>query len=288
VFDPVLRAPVLRRIEAADAPETVADALVDQFGSIASMPAKVSWVQQETARQLNADGDPALAAAGRAIAHAIDADADVNDRQPYHGRQHFCEVMLVAATLCQLHRLPVRSAQLLLLAALVHDFAHDGRPSRHFRLELASIKRATPYLVQAGVAPVLRDRLAALVLATEPCDGARAVRLSQLAHADRLAQPLAVDGPPELRLLAADADLARLALLLCEADVLPSVGLTLAHALHLQQRLAAEWGRPLGGSDKLIFVDAVLAAGVIGPFFRPNVLAIRQQLALQVNDARSL
>ena len=74
-------------------------------------------------------------------------------------------------------------------------------------------------------------------------------------------------------------------MLLCEADVLPSLGLTLSHALRLQDRLAREWGRQLPADDKLRFIDDVVATGVIGDFFLPNVLANRRALGGRVHAA---
>ena len=68
--------------------------------------------------------------------------------------------------------------------------------------------------------------------------------------------------------------------------MLPSVGLTLAHAMRLQDLLASEWVRELGPVDKLMFIDDVLSAGVIGTFFLPNVSAIRQELARRVDGPR--
>jgi len=91
-------------------------------------------------------------------------------------------------------------------------------------------------------------------------------------------------------LLAKDEELSRLAMLRWEAEVLPSVGLTLAHAMRLQDLLASEWVREwvreLGPVDKMMFIDDVLSAGVIGTFFLPNVSAIRQELARRVDGPR--
>jgi hypothetical protein len=282
----VIAEPLLPRIDTMHSAAAVAGALVDLFEAVARLPAKVSWVQQATERQLAHDADPALAAAARAIANAIDAEAASHDRQAYHSRQHFCEAMLAASVLCQLHRLASRSAQLLLVSALIHDVGHDGKPNLDFRLERGSIARATPYLVAAGVGAETRQRLAALVLATEPHHGVRAARRAQDFHAGGVVAPRRAGDPQELLALEADAELSHLAVLLCEADVLPSVGLTSDHAMRLQDLLAKEWGRHLGPRDKLAFIDDVLSAGVIGPFFRPNVSAIRRELAWRVDGPR--
>jgi hypothetical protein len=277
-------AAALPRIEPTQNADEVARALVELFEAVEGIPLKVSWVQRETERRLVDDGHPALAAAARTIAQAIDAEAVLHDARPYHSRQHFCEVMLAACVLCQLHGLRGRPAQFLLLAALVHDFEHDGRSNQEFRLERASVTRATPHLLAAGVGADARERLAALVLATEPHHGVRAARLAREFHATGAISPPRFGDPAELRLLTGDAELSQLAMLLCEADVLPSVGLTFAHALRLQRLLATEWGRHLGSSDKLVFIDEVLAAGVIGPFFLPNVAAIRLEVARHIDE----
>jgi hypothetical protein len=84
---------------------------------------------------------------------------------------------------------------------------------------------------------------------------------------------------PELQRLAHDPLLALLARLLCEADVLPSIGLTSDHGLRLQALLAEEWGRTLGKADKLRFIEESLSLGVVGAFFQPNVQRLRQLLA---------
>ena len=219
----VIAAPTLLRTDATHSAAAVAHALVDLFESVAGLACKVSWVQRETECQLaelgehaeNAErADPALAAAARAIAQAIDADAALRDRQPNHGRQHFCEGMLTASLLCRVHRLPCRSAQPLLLSAFIHDLAHDGKRSLNFRLERGSIGCATPYLMAAGIDAETRLRLAALVLATEPHHGVRAAWPAQDFHATGAVCASHADGASELVLLGEDAQLSRLAMLL--------------------------------------------------------------------------
>jgi hypothetical protein len=45
------------------------------------------------------------------------------------------------------------------------------------------------------------------------------------------------------------------AVLLTEADVLPSAGLTVAYGELSQLMLSQEWGRTLGPADKLCFLE---------------------------------
>ena len=268
-------------------PGTTAAELVLVYDAIEGLPDKVVRVQEATERSVvGRGGDAAIAAAARAIAEAVDTDRAVHDRQPYHNRQHFCEVMLAVEVLCRVHEVTAQDSQLVLLAGLVHDLDHDGEPSRTFRLERRSLESAAPFLAGAGVEPTVMQQLAALVLATQPGQGTRAAMHAWASHATGAALPPLADEAPELAALARDKRLARLALLLCEADLLPSVALTFALAMQIQQRLAHEWGRPMGAKEKLHFQESVLSSGVISPFFLPNALAIRLALVDRVHGSR--
>ncbi|MDP9045432.1 MAG: HD domain-containing protein [Pseudomonadota bacterium] len=259
-------------------PQRLGVDLVAVFRLIEPMPDKVQWVCREISRRLGVESDPALDRAWHELGALIDADPHTFDRHPYHNRQHYCEVALAAYFLGVLDRARLADVQLVLLAALVHDLVHDGRHQRAFELERASVERARPVLAAAGVAVPAIARIEALVLATDPSAGIPFMAQACRAHALGNAPPLPPSEAPELSALTDDPALAGLARLLCEADILPSIGLTFAHSMRLQQRLAAEWQRPLDPRDKLEFIDAVLAHGFLGAFFLPNVQAARQQL----------
>lgn len=258
--------------------EEAAEVLTELMAAMARVPLKLSATWHTTAGGLAAEDGacPAVARAGSRIAQWIDQQARQIDRHAYHNRQHVCEVMLAAAFLGRLHRLPAPQLQLLLLAALVHDLDHPGRPGLPFAAERRAVHRALPFLQGAGVPAEDQRRLAALVLATEPNQGVRCALAAGAAGPGLPSAPPPTE--PELQALQEDAALARLACLLCEADILPSVGLTPAYALALHARLAAEWGRPLAPADKLRFVERTLALGTVGPFFLPNVQRLRQAL----------
>lgn len=172
------------------------------------------------------------------------------------------------------------TAQFVLLAALIHDYVHDGDSHPAFVQERASIHVARPLLETAGLQPVQIERMTALVLATDTLRGTAYMAAVCRAHAqgEALATPVPHEAP-ELSLLAEDRELARLARILCEADILPSIGLTMDHATCLQQRLSLEWRRPLDDADKLAFIGSVLKLAYVGDFFLPNVLAMRDTLA---------
>lgn len=264
---------------AARTPARLGADIVAVFHAIEPMPDKVRWVQREIARRLAPAADPVLERGCAAMAEMIDADAAHFDRNGYHNRQHFCEVALTAYFLCELGRLSGREVQCILLAALVHDVVHDGQPHAPFQLERASVERVVPLLAAHGVDSGTRSRIAVLVLATDTALGTRylgAVRAFQRGGALAPRPPAAA---PELRALLDDRALAESAAVLCEADILPSVGLTPEHAMRVQERLAVEWGRPLGVADKLEFIRGVIASGSVGAFFLPNVLSLQASLA---------
>lgn len=264
----------LRAAAAAGAAPAVAVQLLGLFDQAARQADRLQWVARQIATDLPEDGDEALARACNAVAAAIDAQPAVFDRLGYHNRQHFSEVALTAYALCLLARPGAAATQLVVLAALLHDVVHEGRSQPAFSQERASVETLRPLLEAAGLGTAQIGRLLVLVLATDPSSGT-----AYMAAARSGAAPPAPAAAPELAALAADPELARLAGLLCEADVLPSIGLDAAHAMRVQQRLAREWQRPLGTADKLAFIDHVLRQGYIGAFFLPCVQATRAALA---------
>jgi hypothetical protein len=258
--------------------------IVAVFAAIDAFPDKVQWVHREIARRLGQDQDPALDQACRAMASMIDADPASFDRNPYHNRQHYCEVALTAYFLCELGAASACDTQLILVAALIHDVVHDGKSHPPFYLERASVDRATTLLAAHGVGSAVRDRIAVLVLSTDPSLGTRFVAATRAFHRGKGPAPAVPDAAPELASLVGDGHLAAMSTLLCEADILPSVGLTARHAMRLQSRLAREWNVTLGPQDKLDFIETVLAGGLVSEFFLPNVIALRSALIDRPDD----
>lgn len=227
-------------------------------------------------------GDP-LSRAGRAIARDIDRGVGAGVASGYHNPQHFLEVMLSALYLARSVRFDARRTARVVTAGLIHDFHHDGSrgASAPFRLELLAVQKAGPYLVEAGVDADECGRLEALVLATEPRAGVPYARACGQSHrSGGPAVPRAAALPQPLERLSVDPDLAHEAMLLAEADVLPSIGLTIEHADALQARLASEWGTALGRADKLQFIDRMVGEITVAEFFIPNMQRLRQNYSL--------
>lgn len=226
--------------------------------------------------------------AGCAIASDVDRGIGAGIARGYHNAQHFLEVMLSAHYLARLARLPADRAARVVSAALIHDFHHDGSKSTDapFRLEELSASKAAPYLRSAGVDTVLCDQLHALVLATEPLAGVPYARACFHRHNSSGTKLPHEAVPQPLARLLGDPQLALEAVLLAEADVLPSIGFTVAHGQKVQDWLAAEWGVPLGAQDKLAFIDRVKPSIEIAAFFAPNIEMLRQAFAQQIDLKR--
>jgi hypothetical protein len=263
-------------------PAQVAEAMVASFARLGARPDRLGNAHALALRSIGMAPTEPLALAGQAVARDIDDGVGAGVASGYHNPQHFLEVMLSALYLARLARLDARRSARVVTAGLIHDFHHDGSrgSSAPFRLELLAWQKAAPYLRHAMVDAGVCDGLEALVLATEPRAGAPYARACWMHH--RGAGPAAQRGaslPRQIERLAADGELAADAVLLAEADVLPSIGLTLSHANTLQARLAAEWGTTFGHEDKLQFIDRMVGDTVVSQFFIPNVQRLRHSYA---------
>jgi len=272
-FD-LTRAPF--RVVAGDDASRVAQDLVRCYEALAQIPDKV---QRCFAAALDAAGlpdDAPLLRAGMQVARDMDGGVGAGTVNAYHNRQHFCEVLLNALYLTRLAATDAQATREILIAALVHDFHHDGTTNGAiaFRLERLSADATLPYLEAAGTDPLERARIVSLVFATELTTGMRFARQCHLHYSAAGARP-SLDGIPEpLALLASDAGLAREAVLVGEADLLSSVGLTVRYGQLQQQKLSDEWKKPLGADHKLRFLD-LFDEFAIGRFFSPNLHTLK-------------
>lgn len=261
------------------APPQVGAELVECFTQLGERSDRLEHAHSLVSRSIRlAEADP-LILAGRAIARDIDRGVGAGVTGGYHNSQHFLEVMLSAMYLARLARLDPRRTLRVATAGLIHDFHHDGSrgSASPFRLELLAAQKARPYLLAAGVNDEECRSLQALVLATDPSTGVLYARACWAHHASgRPVTQLASALPAPLERLRVEPNLAHDAVLLTEADVLPSIGLTLEHAEHLQSRLALEWNTDLGRDHKLKFIDRMVGEIAVASFFVPNMLAFKQ------------
>ena len=264
------------RISADMHPGAAAGAIVHAFDVLAATPAPLSHAYALAMQVTDvAPADP-LHRAGMAAARDIDAGIGAGVPEGYHNARHYCEVLLCALAIAQLATLARQEQALLLLAALLHDFHHDGGKRLYpFHYELYSLEAASPYLESAGIAATDRAVLATLILSTESACGVPLARCCHAWHNGAVTPPPSPQRP-ELAVLAAQPRLALMAAALTEADVLPSVALTPAHAALTTARLEAEWHIVLGAAGKVEFIDRHVGALQVAQFFQPNLLAVRQ------------
>jgi hypothetical protein len=260
-------------------PPQVGAALVACFAQFGGRTDPLEHAHSLAWRSIELPETDPLPLAGRAIARDIDRGIGAGVAAGYHNGQHFLEVMLSALYLTRLARLNPRRTARVVTAALMHDFHHDGSRGAWspFRLELLAAQEALPYLRAAKVDDDECLRLQTLVLATDPSTGVPFARACWARHA--ASEPVTLPAttlPPPLERLLVEPDLAQEAVLLAEADVLPSIGLTLEHAEQLQSRLAIEWGITLSRDDKLQFIDRMVDKISVASFFIPNIQALRR------------
>jgi hypothetical protein len=267
-----LSKPPFKVIEGEDA-RAVANDLIACFQVISRLPEKVGTCVRAAFESAAVAPDEPLRIASCRIADDMDAGVGAGGANAYHNAQHFCEVLLNALYLSLLAKVHTQGKAEILVAALVHDFHHDGTKnmSATFRLESLSAQATAPYLEAAGVSPQVCARIAAMVFATEVTKGTRFARDCHLHFATGAALPPASGLPAPLALVGTDASLALEAVIVGEADVLSSAGLTVQYGELQQERLAEEWKQPLGAEHKLRFLNQVFQDFTVGRFFSPNL-----------------
>ena len=127
--------PPFRIIPGQSAEDAAVD-IVDTFISIETFPDKVHRVFKEITGCIGTGPLDPLIVAGYSLAKAIDDAADIQDK-PYHNSLHTCEVMLSSYFISLLAGLNKQETAEIILAALIHDFQHDGQINGDilFRLE---------------------------------------------------------------------------------------------------------------------------------------------------------
>jgi hypothetical protein len=197
---------------------------------------------------------------------------------PYHSAQHHAEVATNATVLADLmgrmgRPLPPDRRAVLLAAALSHDLNYElGPPRARFTAEREAAEAMDAIGGQLGLAQADRDDIHVLILATEPGFRPQLARLLRVPDAN-------ADLPEMLERLATRPELAGLAAILSDADLLSSSGLTLRWRQVQRGRLERELGHRISAAGDLAFFDRIVADGYLsagGQHFTPNLLRIRQ------------
>lgn len=261
-------------------PAQAAEEIAACFEVVSGLNGKLTRATHTAMNTIGIPADAAVVRAAGALAAEIDAGVGDGRANPYHNSQHYCEVMLSALYLSAHAGFEPHERARLVAAALAHDFHHDGRTSigMPFRLERLAAQASMPYFEMAGVAADEVERIAVLVLGTETTVGVPFARKCHAHFTEGEPLPDVPKAEPRLAILREDARLARQAVLLAEADLLPSVGLTVYYGEFTQANLAREWGRAMTAVDKLFFLEKIFGDFVVGRFFSPNVARLKDAM----------
>ncbi len=250
------------------------------FQTMAGQPDRVSRSYATLIEIIGQPPDDPLRHASVQLAQNLDAGIGTSPAAHYHNAQHVCEVLLSAHYIGLLAHLGPQEHRQLLLAALIHDYDHDGSVNgpRHFHLERHSVRVVQAHLDANAVPVAIRPRLAAMILTTEIALGLPYTRSWYRHH--YLGAPAPVHPAPaaELELLGADPVGSRLAIALAEADALASVGLGREYADLQLSRLAHEWNRPLHSEDLRGYLENGFGEFLLATFFTPNLERIKATL----------
>jgi len=206
---------------------------------------------------------------------------EVGNDLPYHSNMHYRKVLLQLVRLITAHNhvyadtrhaFSVHQVCLLLIAACIHDYGHDGKGNTvkgvftQSRLELRSYRWAEPFLIAAGLQD--KDDLQALKIMLLCTDVSPLGEPDNPMHQMKAAYRYHYHGGKSKTLtLGLDADLVPLennaaltlmSLILHEADIATSAGLTYAVTKYETAILGQEFGKEImRPSDCLDFLERV-------------------------------
>lgn len=268
--------PILPLLLSNDDSLLAAKSIVEYFSYCAALPSPLQLVYSMAMDECAIPTEDPIRTAGICIAVDIDSSKGVGDENAYHNSQHLCEVLLCTVAIGRTAALPKRELALVHLAALIHDFRHDGQSNGSpFRLEKLAITSAAPYFDNACMAKDERQIISALVLATEYDEGAAYARKCFEYHFECGPEPAAIASQDELLLLKKYPKISLQALTLIEADILPSTGLTIGHASAVSDRLEKEWSIELSPQSKAGFIDLAIKNLKVSQFYLKNMQFIR-------------
>jgi hypothetical protein len=135
-------------------PAEAGKSITECIGYFTSLPAPLTSVLSAAIQVAGNPTDP-LYDAGMAIARDIEAGVGAGLGNEYHNKNHLCEVVLCAVAISKLASLSQHESALLFVAAVAHDFHHDGLANvQPYRLESLAAIEAEPYC-----ASLLRETL---------------------------------------------------------------------------------------------------------------------------------
>jgi hypothetical protein len=230
--------------------------------------------------------------------------ADVPHDNPYHNNHHFREVLFVLCLLMANHNnaatdktkiLTKDEITILIIAAAIHDFAHDGRGNMikgtHIpsRTEKYSLKTAAPFLKNAGITNDVLKQLEIMLICTDVSRSEAGRSPSGMCRDIFLAHEYdnvsAVNVPEFYQPLIQNRKISFMATLLCEADIAVSTGLTYDYAQKMT-RLVAEESEVLQPSANTLhgFMEVICHGGFLTQTSKTLMGDNFQSILLQAED----
>lgn len=261
-------------------PENLAEALTFVFYKFAGLRGprlSLAW------RLVSAfaTGKPDLALlkeTGERIAADFDRGIGNTNDDGYHNAQHAFEVLCCAHTLALIKSrsgapLSPENRLLLLIAALIHDWHHDGsppnigKPANYFEQENRALAASEPYFSGLNADQITR---LSLMVRTTDISGPHAFAMKVLDwHNHHLRGDGQDDPPPPTPpegiapiadlLSATEIETGEMAAMLRDANALPAVGLTPDYAAVCSQRLSEEWAQPVTHDEFMTFIEQALS-----------------------------
>lgn len=205
--------------------------------------------------------------------------AEVPNALLYHNNLHFRKVVLHVVRMIVAHNamfegtnhsLDKSQVTALLIAAAIHDLGHQGKgniTNRKYEMaktEKRSFELAAPYLREAGISEELLCDIRTMLIGTDvspfgdPISPANQVRAAYEYHYGTAEDDEALELCEDLIVLESNADLCMMCLMLHEADIMNSAGLSYEITCQESIFVSKEIGRPHASpEDTLLFLEKI-------------------------------
>ena len=231
--------------------------------------------------------------------------ADVPNDQPYHNNLHFRKVVLHAVRMIAAHnmifageknRLDAQKAALLMISAAIHDLGHKGesniieRKYHMARIEIFSFALSCPWLKAAGLPDDMLDDIRIMLIATDaspfgdPVSPTNQVRRAFEYHYGSAEEDMPLDLSGDLQILETRSGLCLLCMMLHEADIMNSAGVSYDTTREESISISREIGRTQAlPEDTLLFLEKICAGRMLSDAARHlgnyNLQTILQRVA---------
>lgn len=239
---------------------------------------------------------------------------DIKHDNPYHNNPHFCEMTSVVLKLAAVHnelnestdlKLSHDDILLLITAAAIHDFAHDGVGNTlngtyvQSRLERQSLDKAKPFLQEMGIKDDDFQKVEMMVLCTDVTRGDSGQSRAGIARDIFLTHQhdnISFNNVSfEYEILLKDPKLSFMTMLVCDADIAMSSSLDYEFSKQMT-RLVAEEARVIEANAKTLhgFMEVICHGGfltrtsqlVLGQNFQGILLQSEQDMKEGVSFAQ--